>query len=127
MRSFFFSAKKQRRDEQNIRSLIEQSLLERISHALFLSRLFPITPLGYACDRDDERSSRHLGLVYRIEIDNPHTATDLRKKEFRRQRGHGLLGQFASAAKLISQQSELSLETWSQAILNNVEENQWKT
>jgi predicted NUDIX family phosphoesterase len=116
----------QRRETGNIRDLLEPALLERISQSLFLSRLFPVFPLGYAWDRDDERSSRHLGLIYRIEIDNPHTATDLRKKEFRRQRGHGLLGQFVPAAELVAQQGELSLETWSQAILNNVEEKQWK-
>jgi len=116
----------QRREADNIRPLLERTLLERISQSLFLSRLFPVFPLGYAWDRDDARSSRHLGLIYRIEIDNPHTANDLRKKEFRRLRGHGLLGQFVPAAELVSRQGELSLETWSQAILNNVKENQWK-
>jgi hypothetical protein len=51
---------------------------------------------------------------------------DLRKKEFRRQRGHGLMGQFVPVAELVARQDDLNLESWSQTILNNVQEKQWK-
>ncbi len=75
-----------KREGLGLPDVLKTALLERVSRSLFLSRVFPIQALGYCWDRDDAKSSRHLGIVYRIDIDNPNTATDLRKKEFRRGR-----------------------------------------
>lgn len=109
-----------RREEYRIAELLEAALLARVSRSLFLSRVFPIESLGYCWDRDDEISSRHFGMVYRIQINNPHTAADLKKKEFRKQRGHGLTGQFLDWKQLSDNEVQTMLESWSQAILRGI-------
>ena len=100
--------------------LLAGTLSERISKSLFLSRVFHSSPLGYCWDDSNPDSSRHFGVVYRITIDNPHTAADLKKKEFRRQRGHGLSGQFLELQQIEERSDELKLETWSQTILGDL-------
>lgn len=109
-----------RREGAHVSDLIERALLERLAHSLFLSRVFPIKPLGYCWDRDDPSSSRHFGLIYQVEINNSHTAVDLRKKEFRKRRGHGWSGKFDEWSTLVEHLEQLNLESWSRAILHGV-------
>jgi len=111
-----------KQEGMSIPELLETALRERVSRSLFLSRVFPTDTIGYCWDREDPKGSRHFGVIYRIHIDNPHTAVDLRKKEFRKQRGHGLIGQFADLQQLVASRDELSLETWSRAILETLGE-----
>lgn len=99
---------------------LQEALLKRITHSLFLSRVFQMENVGYCWDRGDAESAQHFGVVYRIDIDNPHTALDLHKKEFRQQRGHGLTGQFLKWSDVSSDQVRGSLEKWSQAILDGI-------
>ncbi len=109
-----------KRQEDGIPETLEAALLEKVSRSLFLSRVFPIAPVGYCWDKEDDISSRHFGMVYRIQIDNPHTAVDLKKKEFRKQRGHGLTGRFATWKELTDEKVQTMLETWSHAILRGL-------
>jgi predicted NUDIX family phosphoesterase len=111
-----------KREGDSIPELLKNALMERISRTLFLSRIFPVEPIGYCWDQNDADSSRHFGMIYRIQIDNPATAIDLRKKEFRRQRGHALSGQFHNWETLKRDLQNLNLETWSKAILQDLEE-----
>lgn len=111
-----------KREGVRVTDLIQEALLERVSQSLFLSRVFPVDALGYCWDRDDQNSSRHFGIVHRIEINNPHTAVDLKKKEFRKQRGHGWIGQFDTWQELVENRDELGLESWSKTILSGVGE-----
>ena len=103
-----------------IQELIKKSLLERISSSLFLSRQFPIKLLGCCWAPEDPNTSRHFGVIYRIQIDNAHTALDLRKKEYRKIRGHGLSGKFYNIADISENRENLSLEIWSCTILDNI-------
>jgi predicted NUDIX family phosphoesterase len=100
--------------------LLKGALLERITRSLYLSRIFPIEFEGYCWDPNDEKSNRHFGVIFRVTINNDHTATDLRKKEFRTGRGHGLAGGFVSSNDLSSAGVRANLETWSLAILNGM-------
>jgi predicted NUDIX family phosphoesterase len=101
--------------------LVERALVERVTRSLYLSRRFPVQVRGYCWDDSNEHSAKHFGVVFRIEIDNSHTADDLRKKEYRkaRGRGHDLVGQFARWADVSSRSAELGLEPWSRSILSN--------
>lgn len=94
-------------------NLVKHRLLERISSSLFLSRTFPLTAIGYCWDRNNDESKLHFGVIFKVDIDNDHTAADLRKKEFRRTRGHGLAGGFVSIADLTNELA--TLETWSRS------------
>jgi predicted NUDIX family phosphoesterase len=101
-----------------IPKMMKQALLDRISRELFLSRVFPIKALGYCWDADDQMSSKHLGIIYQIEIDNLYTALDLKKKEFRKMRGHGFTGMFIDYQDIWKHDTEIALESWSLTIKN---------
>jgi len=101
-------------------NLLMSALRERISRELFVSRSFPTQPVGYCWDKDNETSSHHFGVVYTITIDNPDTAIDLKKKQFRKRRGHDLSGQFVDVQTLTANRSELNLESWSHTILKEM-------
>jgi predicted NUDIX family phosphoesterase len=111
-----------KREGVEFAALLKTTILERVSRSLFLSRVFPIDALGYCWDRQDPNSSRHFGVIYQIRIDNPHTAIDLKKKEFKRQRGHGLIGQFDAWQQLVASQDDLTLESWSRSIIDHLSE-----
>ena len=93
----------------SIPELLKSTLQERVSGSLFVSRVFAAEPAAYCWDRDDAKSSRHFGLVYKISIDNPHTAMDLKKKEFRKKRGHGLIGESVDLGDLIGHEGRTEL------------------
>jgi len=99
--------------------LLKVTLVERITRSLFLSRQFKVEPIGYCWDAEDENSSPHFGVIFRVNIDNDFMAADLRRKEFRKGRGHGLAGSFVDWEKLRSMEAEVNLESWSLAILRN--------
>ena len=111
-----------KRDGIKMTDLLKGALSERIMRALFLSRVFPVEPIGYCWEKDDAHSAKHFGVVYRIRVDNAATAVDLRKKEFRRQRGHGLSGEFHDWQSLGLKRDELNLEPWSRTIVESQQE-----
>ena len=94
----------------------------RIMRSLFLSRMFELQPVGYCWDKEDAASKRHFGLVFRVEIDNEHTARDLRRKELKKQRGPSLAGEFVGWNDLSSKSQELRLEPWSLSALHNLKD-----
>ena len=99
--------------------LLRSCLMDRITRSLFLSREFKADLKGLCWDGDDVQNSRHVGIMFQIEIDNPHTTNDLRKKEFRkmRGRGHNLAGQFIDWNEIKKRRKDIALEPWSEAIL----------
>jgi predicted NUDIX family phosphoesterase/thymidylate kinase len=103
----------------DIGDLLRVTLQSRLSRSLFLSRVFQTQEVGYCWDANDPKSSHHLGMMYSIKIDNPHTAADLRKKEFRRKRGESLVGEFVSWEDLAQKANDLNLESWSRALLES--------
>ena len=102
--------------------LLKQALQDRIMRSLFLSRMFELQPVGYCWDKEDAASKRHFGLVFRVEIDNEHTARDLRRKELKKQRGPSLAGEFVGWNDLSSKSQELRLEPWSLSALHNLKD-----
>jgi predicted NUDIX family phosphoesterase len=100
--------------------LLRSALLDRITRSLYLSRRFPLELLGCCWEPNNEKSSRHLGVMFKVDIDNDHSASDLRKKEFRRGRGHGLGGKFVNWRELTSPDVQQNLEAWSLAIVQGL-------
>lgn len=118
----FGRARTERRNGIEGEALISNALLDRVARSLFLSRQFPVDLLGFCWDPNDEKSNRHLGVIFRVQIDNDSTANDLKKKEFRRGRGHSLAGRFVEWQSLTPEQSRENLESWSLSILNNLQD-----
>jgi predicted NUDIX family phosphoesterase len=101
--------------------LLETALMERITESLHLSRAFRLEARGYCWDKENPKSAMHFGVIFFVEIDNPNTAIDLRKKEFRKWqgRGHPLSGSFLPWSELKRDADALELESWSRAIIAN--------
>src|SRR6266508_3554531 len=102
--------------------LLKSAVLERITRSLFLSRVFPLNLVGYCWDANNPDSSQHLGVIFKVQIDNEHTAIDIRKKKFRRGRGHGLTGSFVTSAQLSSKELKPALESWSSSIVKAIKD-----
>lgn len=104
-------------DGQRSLHTILEALQSRIAQSLFISRQLSNRFVGYTWDDSDSVDGRHLGLIFCMDIESPELAESLRKKEFRRSRGHNLDGGFRKIEELQSKIKELDLEPWSQAIL----------
>ncbi|OGP60556.1 MAG: hypothetical protein A2V67_15220 [Deltaproteobacteria bacterium RBG_13_61_14] len=100
--------------------IIKNTLQDHIARYLFLSRVFPVKHLGFCWDRELPSSNQHLGVIYEINIGNPLTAMDFINREFRKRRGHGLIGNFDEMKEIRSNQEKLGLESWSRTIIENV-------
>ncbi len=105
-------------DQQRSMSTVQQALEARIAQSLYISRKLEFSYVGYTWDPTDKGDGKHLGLIFRLDIESPELAESLKKKEFRRSRGHNLAGDFRDIDKLASNMDEVDLEPWSKAILN---------
>ena len=108
------------KNNYSIPKLMKESLRERLGRSLFLSRIFPMEEFGYCWDKNDTGSVQHFGFIYKIDINNNETAMDLKKKEFRKQRGHGLVGKFEHIKTIKSQKTKLGFEIWSETIIKHL-------
>ena len=109
-------------DQERSMSKVLAALESRIAQSLFISRKFHSRFVGYTWDASETGDGRHLGLIYLMEIENRELADSLRKKEFRRSRGHSLAGGFRRIDELESSMDEVDLEPWSRTILSNWQE-----
>lgn len=98
--------------------VLEIALNDRLTRSLFLSRQSKRKLKGCCWDRSNEKSNKHLGMMFNVTVDN-ETANDLRKKQFRHGRGYDLAGKFISWEDLEELRGEVSLEPWSGSILDN--------
>lgn len=99
-------------------STILQALQSRIAQSLFISRQLSNKFVGYTWDASNSGDGKHLGLIFRMDIESPELAESLKEKEFRRTRGHSLDGGFRNIEDLRSSIQELGLEPWSKQIIN---------
>ena len=105
-------------DDQRVLHTALEALKARIAQSLFINRELNSEFVGYTWDNSDRGDGKHLGLIYRMDITSSDLAESLRKKEFRRSRGHSLAGDFREIADLKSGMEEVDLEPWSRAILD---------
>ena len=109
-------------DEQCSMNTVQTALESRISQSLFISRKLDTRFVGYTWDNSKKGDQKHLGLIYRMDVKSRELAESLRKKEFRRSRGHDLAGDFRKISKLKSSMGKVDLEPWSQLILRHCKE-----
>ena len=103
---------------QQSKSTVLEALQARIAQSLYISQELHSCFVGYTWDDSDRGDGRHLGLIYRMDIKNPELADSLKKKQFRRSRGHNLAGDFRGIEELTSSMDKVDLEPWSRDILN---------
>jgi predicted NUDIX family phosphoesterase len=88
---------------------------DRVNSSLFLGQNLACSEIGYCWINND----KHLGVLFRVDIESDLTARDLEKKEFRRSRGFGLSGKLIDWSDLLTKEAEYNLEPWSQELLHN--------
>lgn len=88
---------------------------DRVNEALFLGQNLSFEPIGF-CWREKEN---HLGVILKVEIENPLTIRDLEKKEYRRSRGFGLSGKLVEWSELFGNLEAYKLEPWSIEIVRS--------
>lgn len=106
-------------DERRSLSAARKALQARIAQSLFITRQLVSRFVGYAWDDSGKGDGRHLGLIFRLEVDSQELAESLRKKQFRRGRGHSLLGDFSEIGELVSSMDKVDLEPWSRSVLRD--------
>ena len=109
-----------KRRNSSPKEMLTSALSDRIAQSLFLSHPFDLSLVGYCWELTSTESNMHLGVMFKAQIENNHTAADLRKKEFRHGRGHGLGGRFISWKELKLAESDLKLEAWSISLLRGL-------
>ena len=106
-------------DAKRSQSTALAALQARIAQTLFITRQLKSQYVGYTWDPSDRGDRRHLGLIFRLDIENRDLAESLKMKEFHRSRGHNIAGDFRGVDELISVMDEVDLEPWSREILKN--------
>jgi predicted NUDIX family phosphoesterase len=101
---------------------VKRELTKRLQEELHLKLSLSPEFIGIAWDESVRVESRHLGLMFRVPIENAVVANSMHKKEFRKAgRGHKLTGQFITQEAILSNLNELNLEPWSKHVVSNVE------
>ena len=108
-------------DGEISQATVLSALQARIARTLFISRQVRGQYVGYTWDPSCKGDGKHLGLIFRLDIESEDLAQSLKKKEFRRGRGHDLAGQLRRIDDLASSMDEVGLEPWSRTILDNFE------
>ena len=109
-------------DGQRSQSAVLAALETRMAQSLFISRKIKSRFVGYTWDKSDQARMQHFGIIFRLDIESSELAESLKKKEFRRSRGHSLAGDFKDVGQLISGVDNFDLEPWSRAILQDCQE-----
>ncbi len=73
-------------------NIILRCLKRELMEELYIQGHYNLSPIGIVRTNQDERSSRHIGVVFRAEISNNHVALALDQKEFRETRGTSVSG-----------------------------------
>ena len=109
-------------DGQRSLSAIRRALETRVAQSLFISRKLRSSYIGYTWENAERGDGRHLGVIFRLDVESSELAASLKTKEFRRSRGHSLAGGFKEIGELKAEVDEVGLEPWSRAILGHYSE-----
>jgi predicted NUDIX family phosphoesterase len=78
--------------DDNGANIILRCLRRELMEELYIQGQYTLEPIGLVRTNQDERASRHIGVVFKAEISNSHVALALDQKEFRETRGTSVSG-----------------------------------
>ena len=99
-----------------IEQILTNALKRELSEEIFIRDDYEITPLGLVRTSENERASRHIGIVYRADLSSPHVALALHQKEFRETRGKSMSGRLVPTDRLLEIYDEMG--DWSKYIVD---------
>jgi len=99
-----------------IGATLTTALRRELSEEIFIRDDYEIAPLGLARTSEDERASRHIGVIYKAELSSPHVALALHQKEFRETRGKSMSGRLVPTDRLLEIYDDMG--DWSKYIVD---------
>jgi predicted NUDIX family phosphoesterase len=99
-----------------IEQILTNALRRELSEEIFIRDDYEIKPLGFVRTSENERASRHIGIVYRADLSTPHVALALHQKEFRETRGKSMSGRLVPTDRLLEIYGEMG--DWSKYIVD---------
>lgn len=97
--------------------ILVSALRRELSEELFIRDDYEIVPLGIVRTSEDERASRHIGIVYQANLSSPNVALALHQKEFRETRGRSMSGRLVDISKLNEFRGDMG--DWSRFIVDH--------
>ena len=99
--------------------LLINTLQRELSEEVFIKEAFELrrTPLGLIRTNQDARASRHIGVLYEVELKSANVALALNQKEFRETRGSSMSGRLVEIDRIAEFYE--SLGDWSKFIVDH--------
>jgi predicted NUDIX family phosphoesterase/thymidylate kinase len=105
-----------KQDKTNGKKTIRAALDRELNEELFVRASQKETLVAFLYDQSDPRSSLHLGVVYRVDVDSPEVYLAMEQQEFKEKRGLSVSGRFFLPEE-IGSRFYPELEAWSRALL----------
>lgn len=109
-------------DDQKGRGMVESCLKRELMEELYVQGEYDLELVGLVRTDQDERASRHIGVVYRASLKTDKVALALDQKEFRETRGTSVSGKLISTSDL--QQYFGKMGDWSKYMVEKIWPNQ---
>lgn len=97
-------------------NILLECLKRELSEEIFIKDDYDLIPIGLVRTSEDERASRHIGVVYKAILSTPQVALALDQKEFRETRGKSQSGKLVDVKKLSDFYKEMG--DWSKFIVD---------
>lgn len=81
-------------------SLVETALRRELEEEVFIKDKYTLYPVGLVRTSDDERASRHIGIVFMAKLTTADVSLALDQKEFRETRGLSMSGRLVDTARV---------------------------
>lgn len=82
------------------RDIVLSCLRRELREELYIQSEYELRPIGIVRTDQDERASRHIGIVYTARLSNDRVALSLDQREFREKRGTSVSGTLIDIATL---------------------------
>jgi predicted NUDIX family phosphoesterase len=100
-----------------IELILTTALRRELSEEIFIRDDYELSPLGLVRTSEDDRASRHIGVVYRAELSSPYVALALHQKEFRETRGKSMSGRLVPTDRLLEIYDDMG--DWSKYLVDH--------
>lgn len=82
------------------KDILLNGLKRELEEELYIRDDFELEPLGIVRTDETKRASRHIGVVYQLNLSSPHVALALHQREFRETRGRSMSGRLVEIKEL---------------------------
>ena len=98
--------------------ILVNALERELSEELFIREAFNLnrTPVALIRTSEDARASRHIGVLYEVELQSENVALALNQKEFRETRGSSMSGRLVEICRIAEYYSAMG--DWSKFIVD---------